>query len=130
MDLAAAENNDEGAPVTGLSTLTSTSSSSTPARRLRAPSHSAPSPSPGVARGGGAGSGAAGDADADSDKWAMHVHRCRFIGWMPDPINTLAVLPVEHGGNRVAVARAELNRRQIQWSNTHHAPCRHEGRVR
>lgn len=39
-------------------------------------------------------------------RWGMHVHRCRFADWMPEPVHTLAALPPHLGGNKVAVARA------------------------
>ena len=78
-----------------------------------------------------AGGGAAG---ASKEQWAMHVHRCRFTGWMPDPINTLAVLPKEHGGHLVAVARAggdlELISVNERWSVMARIPGHVEDEIR
>ena len=45
-------------------------------------------------------------AQADPSKWHLKVHRCRFAGWMPDPIHCLAATPAAWGANRVAVARS------------------------
>lgn len=35
--------------------------------------------------------------------WNLSIHRCRFVGWMPDPIHALAANQI---GDKVAVARA------------------------
>jgi len=45
-------------------------------------------------------------AQADPSRWHLKVHRCRFAGWMPDPIHCLAATPAAWGANRVAVARS------------------------
>ena len=44
--------------------------------------------------------------ESEQQKWALQVHRCRFAGWMPDPIHCLAGLPAHLGGCRIAVARS------------------------
>lgn len=50
----------------------------------------------------------------------MHVHRCRFADWMPEPIHTLAALPAAYGGHLVAVGREggdiELVSPSEKWS--------------
>jgi len=56
----------------------------------------------------------AGGQAADKGSWRLAVHRCRFAGWMPDPIHALAALPAAKpapgqptvGGHLLAVARA------------------------
>jgi hypothetical protein len=51
----------------------------------------------------------------EEKRWQVNVHRCRFVGWMPDPILTLIALPAHLNGNVVAVRTICMSITLLKW---------------